>query len=185
MSITQRNHRFDDDLYSKLEHMTEFPYTVTGHLHEAIKDYLIKLGDVSLDKIPSKPRRAAKRFTKPDVPELAKYFHERGSVTCNDDSQAFFDHFESNGWKVGGKGAMKCWKAAVRNWMRNKAKSYATNKRTSTHDQQSQAREQGAAIRANLSQCGDGLQVLGKDGADIRSQVVQPTRPDDGGQFVY
>ena len=32
---------------------------------------------------------------------------------------AFWDHFESNGWKVGGKTPMKDWKAALRNWQRN------------------------------------------------------------------
>jgi len=29
----------------------------------------------------------------------------------------FFNHFESNGWKVGGKAAMKNWKAAAKNWI--------------------------------------------------------------------
>ena len=127
MAISPHTHRFEDNLYSKLEEMTVFPHTVTGHLHEAIKDYLVKLGDTSLATTPLAPRRVAKRFTKPDVPALALYFHSRGSVTCNDDANSFFDHYESNGWKVGGKGAMKCWKAAVRNWMK-RGKQYENNK---------------------------------------------------------
>lgn len=36
--------------------------------------------------------------------------------------EAFFDHFTSNGWKVGGKTAMRDWKSALRNWKRNKDK---------------------------------------------------------------
>lgn len=35
-----------------------------------------------------------------------------------DEGEAFYDHFTSNGWKVGGRAPMKDWKAAVRNWRR-------------------------------------------------------------------
>lgn len=34
------------------------------------------------------------------------------------DVDGWFDHFEANGWKVGGKAAMKDWKAAMRNGKR-------------------------------------------------------------------
>jgi hypothetical protein len=34
-------------------------------------------------------------------------------------ASAFYDYFESNGWKVGGKAPMRDWKAAARNWCRN------------------------------------------------------------------
>ncbi len=33
-------------------------------------------------------------------------------------SELFFDHFTSNGWKVGGKTAMQDWHSAVRNWLK-------------------------------------------------------------------
>ncbi len=36
--------------------------------------------------------------------------------------ESFFDHFASNGWKVGGKAPMKDWRAAARNWARNEKK---------------------------------------------------------------
>lgn len=128
MPISPHTHRFNDDLYSKLEEMAEYPYTVTHLLHEAIADYIQKQADAKLCTEPVKPTRAARKsFTRPDVPALAQYFHERGSTTCNDDANSFFDHFESNGWKVGGRGAMKCWKAAVRNWMK-RGKRYENNK---------------------------------------------------------
>mgnify|MGYP003643476057 CR=1 FL=1 len=185
MAISPHTHRFNDDLYSKLEEMAEYPYTVTHLLHEAMADYIQKQADAKLCTKPAKPTRAAKRFTKPDVPELALYFHEKGSVTCNDDANSFFDYFETCGWVVGkARKPMKCWKAAVRTWMKN-GKLYETNKRTSTNDKQTETRRQAEAIRANLSQCSDGNQVLGENGRDIRQQMVRQSGPDDGGQFVY
>jgi hypothetical protein len=36
--------------------------------------------------------------------------------------EAFFDHFDANGWLVGGRTAMKDWRAAMRTWKRNAAK---------------------------------------------------------------
>lgn len=35
------------------------------------------------------------------------------------EAQKFYDFFTSNGWKVGGRAAMRDWKAALRNWSRN------------------------------------------------------------------
>ena len=186
MAISPHTHRFNDDLYSKLEEMAEYPYTVTHLLHEAITDYIQKQADAKLCTKPAKPTRAAKRFTKPDVPEIAQYFHDKGSVTCNDDAQAFFDYFDTCGWVIGkARKPMKCWKGAVRTWLRNKANNYGSHKRPSTNDQQAEARRQGAAIRANVEKCGSGLAIVGENGPDIRGQVVQSIRPDDGGQFVY
>jgi hypothetical protein len=37
----------------------------------------------------------------------------------NTEAEKFFDHFESNGWKQGGRTPMKDWRAALRNWQRN------------------------------------------------------------------
>ena len=73
-----------------------------------------------LDELfPQKQARPAKRggFQPPTVQEVAEFVLEYLIVGV--DSEAFVDHFSSNGWKVGGKAAMKDWKAAVRNWGRN------------------------------------------------------------------
>jgi hypothetical protein len=35
------------------------------------------------------------------------------------EAHKFYNHFESNGWRVGGKTPMKNWHAAARNWMLN------------------------------------------------------------------
>ena len=40
----------------------------------------------------------------------------------NGDPASSWDHFESNGWRVGGRAAMKDWRAAARNWSRRQFK---------------------------------------------------------------
>ena len=40
-----------------------------------------------------------------------------------DDAAMFFDHYEANGWKQGGRTALKSWRAALRNWVRRHAKN--------------------------------------------------------------
>lgn len=70
-------------------------------------------------------KKKQKAFSKPEIYELQRYFLDRGSNTCIDDAERFYDFYESKNWFVG-KTKMKCWKAAVRNWIRgnNNAKSF-------------------------------------------------------------
>jgi len=56
-----------------------------------------------------------KRFIKPTIQEIKDYCLERKN---NVDVNKFFNHYESNGWKVG-KNGMKDWKACVRTWEGN------------------------------------------------------------------
>jgi len=42
------------------------------------------------------------------------------------EAEKFFNHFQSNGWLVGGKSKMKDWKAAARNWILNSIKFQGT-----------------------------------------------------------
>ena len=72
----------------------------------------VSIGKVSRDKS-NTPRVT---FTKPTVEEVAAYCKERNN---NVDPQQFVDHYESNGWRVGGRSAMKDWKASVRTWEKN------------------------------------------------------------------
>lgn len=53
-----------------------------------------------------------KNFEKPTVEEIAKYCAERKNTV---DAQAFFDFYESKGWKVGAV-KMRDWRACVRTW---------------------------------------------------------------------
>ena len=59
----------------------------------------------------AKPKKAA-AFVKPTVEEIRAYCEERKNGL---DAQAFFDFYESKGWKVGAA-KMKDWRASVRTW---------------------------------------------------------------------
>lgn len=57
--------------------------------------------------------------------EVDAYAAEIGMSKADVDS--WFDHYQANGWKVGGKAAMKDWKAALRNGQR-RAPSFSAAK---------------------------------------------------------
>ena len=61
-----------------------------------------------------KPTKRPKEqtFEKPTIEEIQEYCTERKN---NIDAQAFFNFYESKGWKVGAV-KMKDWKASVRTW---------------------------------------------------------------------
>src|SRR5690554_4696531 len=67
-----------------------------------------------------------KRFVPPELQEVKTFFHENKS--CYQVAEMFFNHFESNGWKVAGKAPMKKWKAAARNWIMRDEKYQAQNR---------------------------------------------------------
>ena len=67
------------------------------------------------DRVSAKP----KRFRKPTVADVTAFVQEHH---LNVDAETFIDHYQSNGWRVGGKSPMKCWKSAVRNWHRRSQK---------------------------------------------------------------
>lgn len=64
----------------------------------------------------SKSDSGSKRFIKPTPQELIEHFKSKGSN--QDQAERFFNHYESNGWKVG-RNQMKVWKSAVSNWLKN------------------------------------------------------------------
>ena len=61
-----------------------------------------------------------KIFEAPTFIEVETYFVE-SKVTIIE-AQKFFNYYESNGWKIGGRSPMKNWKAAANNWMLNAEK---------------------------------------------------------------
>lgn len=63
-----------------------------------------------------KDTKPKKKFIKPTIEQIREYVIEAKLTKVDPD--AFYDHFESNGWKVSGITPMKDWKAAVRNWNR-------------------------------------------------------------------
>lgn len=70
-------------------------------------------------------RKTKKLFSPPSLDDVIKFFNEKKST--KQDAEKFFNHFESNGWKVGGRTKMKNWKAAARNWIM-RSKEFAGHK---------------------------------------------------------
>lgn len=60
-----------------------------------------------------KTKEPAPRMEKPDLEEIKNYCREKG---YNINAEGFYSYYESNGWKIGGRTAMKNWKAAVQSW---------------------------------------------------------------------
>ena len=53
----------------------------------------------------------------PEWKEVQNFFLEQKNTQL--EAEKFYNHFQSNGWLVGGKSKMKDWKAAARNWIIN------------------------------------------------------------------
>ena len=61
------------------------------------------------------PQGAARAAGVPSMNDVRAYW---AAARLAGDPEQFFDHFQANGWKVGGKTPMKDWQAAARNWSR-------------------------------------------------------------------
>lgn len=75
--------------------------------------------DIDLDKDKEKHICAKAPFIKPSLDEVTEYCRERQNSV---DPEAWFNHYTSNGWKVG-KNKMVDWRAAVRTWEKGREKS--------------------------------------------------------------
>lgn len=73
------------------------------------------INNIKQGKGESHSPKTQKRFSPPSMNDVIEYFKEKKSNSQQ--AEMFFNHFESNGWKVGGKTKMKDWKAAARNWI--------------------------------------------------------------------
>ena len=74
-------------------------------------------GEIDISPRERKPKKknGPSRFKAPTLQEAEQYFLEQHATTM--EAARFFNHFESNGWLVGGRTKMKDWKAAARNWI--------------------------------------------------------------------
>lgn len=89
--------------------------------NEAISENL-DLDNVNFKQ--KKLREKKKESTPSNLKEVQIYFLEKNYSEI--EGEKFYNHFQSNGWLVGGKSKMKNWQAAARNWMLN-AKKYDIN----------------------------------------------------------
>ena len=69
-----------------------------------------------------------KGFIKPSLDQVCKQFEGKIEDPYSE-AYSFFNHYESNGWKVG-TNAMSCWRACTNNWIK-RSKKDAANKKVS------------------------------------------------------
>ena len=100
-------------------------------------------------------KKPVKRFVPPTPLEVDAYMVEKG-LNKPDEANKFCDFYESNGWKVG-KNKMKCWKAAVRNWLKgnNNGSTKGTGKKLSANERVKARND--AKYRAATNECGLGM----------------------------
>lgn len=77
--------------------------------------------ELPLEKISSKKNVHSFPST---LQEVQVYFSEKKFPAL--EAEKFFNHFESNGWLVGGRTKMRNWKAAANNWILNSQKFQKT-----------------------------------------------------------
>lgn len=65
----------------------------------------------------------AQRMEKPTLEEIKSYCKEKGYAI---NAESFYSYYESNGWKIGGRTAMKNWKAAIQSWATRDGKKGGT-----------------------------------------------------------
>lgn len=77
--------------------------------------------NVNVNEDVKKKRGERKNFKKPTLEEIRTYCN---SIAANINPETFYNHYETNGWKVG-KNSMKDWQAAIKGWnSREKDKIY-------------------------------------------------------------
>jgi hypothetical protein len=84
---------------------------------ENMKNLNLKLCHTEKTKRKNLAAKKEKAMLFPSMDEVIFFFKSENYPVV--EAQKFFNHFESNGWRVGGKTAMRNWNAAARNWMLN------------------------------------------------------------------
>ena len=97
-------------------------------------------------------RESNAAFAAPSLAEVVAFAESEG-VGSVKAPQDFHDYYTSNGWKVGGRSAMKDWRAAFRRWTRNE--------KTFEHGTPKQAPLRGLSARTQSDW--DALQEWGRD----------------------
>ena len=118
-----------------------------------------------------KEKSKTKQFTKPTLDEINQHILEK---KYNVNPVLFFNHYESNGWRVG-KNPMKSWESALVTWNeKNKGKHYEAHQNTS---QAKTAHQQ--AVSDWLDEIETDYQNEhghGQDGGDLWQRVDQPAQ---------
>jgi len=103
---------------------------------------------------------------KPTVEQVNEYMIERGFFN-EDQAEAFHDHHESGGWKVGKKPMVK-WEAAVRTWIRHAKQWSKPNEASNGHKQSFADRQREQAQRA--------MQAMGAGSGSVNAGNIRAIR---------
>lgn len=76
-----------------------------------------KQKEVVKKKFREKKEREISEIIPPKLEDVKIYFNSLN--TDENEAERFFNHFQSNGWLVGGKSKMKNWQASAKNWIMN------------------------------------------------------------------
>lgn len=153
MSTIATTIRLRPDVKRALNQAIIPPLNQTYIIDQALRHYLgmdtTAAIPIAGPKPPSMPNKVkSKQFVRPSKLELSDYFYNKGCIQePEEQAQAFMDHYDSNGWRIGGKTPMKSWQAAVRNWLRGK-KQRETNKRGYQDDKNKSAAQKLYEARA-------------------------------------
>lgn len=119
IQLTDKAKDWNTRLGNISEHSENYPNGL-GNISESNSENFPTNKNTSIDKNTSNKRERPRKFAKPSLLDITTYMTDRGAAvrTASVEAEKFFDHFQSNGWKVGGRSPMKDWKAAVRQWLR-------------------------------------------------------------------
>ena len=118
----QQRGQQNEPLYNK--HINNKKLNKRLNFISAENEFSAEQSDKKNEKIVSKSEKKegvlVSKFTPPNLEEITSYFREKSAPEI--EAQKFFNYFESNGWKIGGRSPMKKWKAAANNWILNAEK---------------------------------------------------------------
>ncbi len=109
------------------------PCPTEGHQKEPIYKHIKHNKHINLTieqdefcQVEKSPKKKAKNssFEVPILENVVEYFKTKKQSEI--EAQKFFNYFESNGWKVGGRTPMKNWQASANNWILNSSKYQPT-----------------------------------------------------------
>lgn len=118
-NLLNNKHRISPNKINELNFESE--ESEKEKLRQKKKDaYIPRTNDEAVPNL--KPQNIEKSGLKipPEFSEVQMYFEEKESTKL--EAEKFYNHYESNGWLVGGKSKMKNWQAGARNWLLNSKK---------------------------------------------------------------
>jgi hypothetical protein len=98
---------------------------------ENLNNVKIEVNDLKEEKRKKVAPKKESKMIVPMLDEVTGFFKSENYTEI--EAQKFFNHYESNGWKVGGKTPMKNWRAAARNWMLNSHQFASQNQNQRPH----------------------------------------------------